>query len=208
MIGIYKVTNKINKKFYIGKSKDIEKRWYGYKTFHGQHKRDSYFLRALQKYGPDEFIFEVIEECSLENLNEREKFWIEKLQARNQEIGYNMRQGGDGGDTSKFINYSKVSKSIKKAYKEGRLKSTGWPQHNTCGTKGKTWRVKDTFKWTGNQNGTGHKGFCPGLLDEEKQRRMTLFTEEDKTQKNWKVNLSKKIGITRRSLDRWLHNNT
>jgi group I intron endonuclease len=73
MIGIYKITSPSGK-IYIGQSIDIPKRWktYGsvYKSSIGPKLRNS-----LIKYGSDNHIFEIIEECSLEQLNEREIYW-------------------------------------------------------------------------------------------------------------------------------------
>lgn len=94
MIGIYKFTNKINNKRYIGKSIDIEKRR---KT----HERnsvncDGYFYNAIRKYGLDNFDFSIIEECSKEELNEKEKYWIKYYNSNNSEYGYNITSGGDG----------------------------------------------------------------------------------------------------------------
>ena len=64
--GIYKVTNKINGKVYIGQSVDIGKRWRQHMTA----KDDIYFHKAIQKYGLDNFIWEVIEKCKKSELDE------------------------------------------------------------------------------------------------------------------------------------------
>ena len=72
MMGIYKITNLINKKCYIGQSVHIERRF----REHCNSNTNSYIHRAIQKYGKENFTFEVIEECSLNQLDEREKYWI------------------------------------------------------------------------------------------------------------------------------------
>jgi len=71
-IGIYKITNP-NNKIYIGQSINLKKREEDYKKLRcdKQHK----LYRSLKKYGWEQHIFEVIEECSLEQLNEREIYW-------------------------------------------------------------------------------------------------------------------------------------
>ena len=88
MVGIYKITKKENGKSYIGQSNDIERRF-------GEHKRnkDIPVDIAIQKYGPDAFTFEVIEECSLDDLDEREKFWIAYYNTY-KGFGYNCNEGG------------------------------------------------------------------------------------------------------------------
>ena len=89
--GIYKVTNKINGKVYIGQSVDIGRRW----CEHMNAKDDIYFHKAIQKYGVDNFIWEVIEKCKKSELDERESYWIEYYDSFNK--GYNCTKGGDVG---------------------------------------------------------------------------------------------------------------
>ena len=88
--GIYKVTNKINGKVYIGQSVDIGRRW----CEHMNAKDDIYFHKAIQKYGVENFEWEVIEQCKKKDLDEREIYWIEYYDSFNK--GYNCTKGGDG----------------------------------------------------------------------------------------------------------------
>lgn len=88
--GIYKVTNKINGKVYIGQSVDVGKRWRQHMTA----KDDIYFHKAIQKYGVENFEWEVIEQCKKKDLDEREIYWIEYYDSFNK--GYNCTKGGDG----------------------------------------------------------------------------------------------------------------
>lgn len=105
MCGIYKITNQINGKIYVGKSVHIEQRF-------TEHKRDSQvpqeqwevnyrhvktpFHTAVRKYGIENFNLEILEECEEQQLNKREKYWIAKLNATDRNIGYNVTFGGDG----------------------------------------------------------------------------------------------------------------
>ena len=97
---IYKITNKINGKFYIGKTILTEpQRWqqHLYYAQNNQGEKDCpYLCNAILKYGKENFIREIIEETDNSNLLEREKFWIKKLDATNPSIGYNISNGGDG----------------------------------------------------------------------------------------------------------------
>lgn len=91
MIGIYKIENKINGKIYIGQSIHIEQRW----SEHLYQSSHCTLLKyALAKYGQDNFTFEVIEECSQQELNEKEIYWIEFYNS--YENGYNLTRGGGG----------------------------------------------------------------------------------------------------------------
>lgn len=93
MIGIYKFTNKINGKIYIGQSIDIEHR----RKEHLRYKDESYFHRSLMKYGNDNFDFEILEECDIMQLDEKERYWISYYHSNNRDKGYNCTDGGEGG---------------------------------------------------------------------------------------------------------------
>ena len=93
MVGIYKITNKINEHCYIGQSRNIAKRWRAHKESMSNKNTPAYdypLQRALRKYGVDSFIFEVIEECSVSELNEREIYWISFYNPE-----YNQTAGGN-----------------------------------------------------------------------------------------------------------------
>ena len=109
MGSIYCVTNKINKKVYIGKTEqpDPLSRW---KEHCYDSKRDKYkhtpFYRALNKYGEENFEFEVIDSTDdSEALCELEKFYIQKYRSYvhfEDCNGYNCTLGGDGAATRIF----------------------------------------------------------------------------------------------------------
>jgi group I intron endonuclease len=96
MCGIYKITNNINGKVYIGQSICIERRWYQHKWDTDREDRlgyNSIIHKAFRKYGIENFSFEIIEECGQELLDEKERYWIEKLNTI-QPNGYNILLGG------------------------------------------------------------------------------------------------------------------
>lgn len=84
MVGIYKITNKINNKCYIGQSRDIDRRW----RAHRAASLDYPLYRAFKKYGINNFLFEVLEECPISDLNERELYWISQFDSCRE--GYNQ----------------------------------------------------------------------------------------------------------------------
>lgn len=94
---IYKHTNKINGKCYIGQTcrKNPNERWNNGKGYNG-----TIFAKAIEKYGWDNFEHEIIEDgiLSEEKANEREMYWIEYYNSYagvSGGDGYNMTKGGD-----------------------------------------------------------------------------------------------------------------
>lgn len=93
MIGIYKITNNIDGKSYYGSSKNIRKRWLKHKNELNKNKHINILLqRAWNKYGEDNFIFSVVEECDVENLLIIEQKYLDL----NPE--YNIGKKSNGGD--------------------------------------------------------------------------------------------------------------
>lgn len=96
MTGIYKITNMINGKSYIGQSVDIHRRWrmeIADSNNVNNHSYDYPLMKAFRKYGIDNFKFEIIEECNNEELNQRETYWIDYFDTFFH--GYNQTLGGD-----------------------------------------------------------------------------------------------------------------
>lgn len=89
MVGIYKYENKLTHSVYIGQSVNITKRKW-------EHLNDpsptSLIDQRLQQYGEEAFEFEIIEECLPEQLDAREKYWINYYNSYKN--GYNLTKGG------------------------------------------------------------------------------------------------------------------
>ena len=94
--GIYKISNNITNLVYIGQSKDINRRFIQHRCIEHSPNMLEYNNQihcAMRKYGIENFTFEIIEECSPEKLNEREKYWISFYNSYKN--GYNGTEGGD-----------------------------------------------------------------------------------------------------------------
>ena len=88
---IYKITNKINGKIYVGKraGSSIDEDYWGSGTK---------IKNALKEFGCENFKREIIEWCSTKDiLRDRERYWVDKLDARNPEVGYNLKKGTEEG---------------------------------------------------------------------------------------------------------------
>lgn len=135
---IYKTTNLVNGKIYIGKKRG---------EFTASYKGSGKYLKnALNKYGKDNFSVEVIEYCeNLDSQNERERYWIAYYRSLNTPM-YNIADGGDGGDLVSCLSdedRKKFSDCISRSNKEGRIGNKGkhlTPEHKRKigeGNKGK-----------------------------------------------------------------------
>lgn len=118
MIGIYKITNKKTKKSYIGQSNDIERRFKEHQT-KGEKSRIPVDI-VIKKYGKDNFLYEIIEECNIEELNQKETYWIQYFDTVNN--GYNCNLGGEQQSIGESNGRAKLTEEdiifIRKAYNE------------------------------------------------------------------------------------------
>ncbi len=112
---IYKATNLINGKIYIGQSQHtLETR----KSEHLSDAKNSckqYFTRALCKHGADGFTWEVIQICKdIDELNQQEVYYIAYYNAMNKDVGYNLTEGGGGtvGFKHSEDTIQKISKAL------------------------------------------------------------------------------------------------
>lgn len=91
---IYKITNLINNKKYIGKTNDIKRRKREhFSNYNIEREPNKILYKAMLKYGKGNFLFEIIEECDDSIWEDREKYWIEHCNSLIPN-GYNMIDGG------------------------------------------------------------------------------------------------------------------
>ena len=93
---IYKITNLINEKKYIGKTLiSLDFRWKQHeKEALRERSKNRPLYRAIRKYGIENFKIELLEECTSKDLSQRECYWIDYYQTFSK--GYNATLGGDG----------------------------------------------------------------------------------------------------------------
>lgn len=121
--GIYKITSPSNR-IYIGQSVNIHQRWRGYKYY--AKKIQTRLYNSFKKYGVENHTFEIIEECSIDKLNERERYWQEYYDVLDQNKGLNCRITKDSDRSGYMSEETKIkfSKSQigRKISKETKLK--------------------------------------------------------------------------------------
>lgn len=122
---IYKITNIINNKLYIGLTRQSNPimRWYRHIS-NARLGIDGSLYNAIRKYGEDKFIFDLlIQTKSEEDLNYFEKYFIEFFKTTNKKFGYNLKTGG-ANPTLNEESRKKLSNTIKEQFKNGRKSSS------------------------------------------------------------------------------------
>ena len=106
---IYLITNDINSKVYVGQTiQTLNKRFNGHCCYSKSDRSiNMYIKRAIHKYGRDKFHIQLIEECPVNILDEREKYWINFYNSYN--TGYNLTLGGQD---SNYFNINKLENII------------------------------------------------------------------------------------------------
>ena len=113
-IGVYKITNTVTGKFYIGSSRNIASRWSNHK-YNANRKLNSMY-QDMKELGLECFKFEIIEECSENILTEREQYWINMLHPE-----YNRQKAYTGiniSQTDDFNEYHRLYLATQNEYNE------------------------------------------------------------------------------------------
>lgn len=132
---IYKATNKINNKIYIGQTTNtLEYRAnQHFRETKSNKRKNTYFHNAIHKYGFDNFVFEEIDKAnSIDELNEKEAYWIRYYNSTDKSIGYNLDSGGSNcfksDETKRKIGDTTLEKwkdpIMSKQMKDGLRKAT------------------------------------------------------------------------------------
>lgn len=199
-MNIYKITNLINGKIYIGQETKYDPKYLG---------SGKVIKNAVKKYGKENFKKEILEECKTkEKLNKQEIYWISFYNSTNKIIGYNLTKGGEGGDTlsglekvdykkycdnmSKIINNrnSKLTKEEKKKYGNLGEKNPMYGSHRVGelnpmygkegACKGKLWinnKEKEIYVRPEDIDSYISKGYILGRLKLECEYCNKLFTK-------------------------------
>ncbi len=129
---IYSITNVLNKKQYIGQTRNFENR----KSYHFSRPANYMAIgRSIKKYGKDSFKFKIIEQCPDQKItNQCEIYWIKKLNTIIP-YGYNIELGGNSVGKHSEATKRKLSKATKLWYKTHKNPMAG--RHHSAKSKRK-----------------------------------------------------------------------
>lgn len=119
---IYGLRNLLNNKIYVGKTRDMYFRCYQY-TYDFREKRkdhiNEYLFRSMEKNGIENFEMFPLEFCSIDDLSERELFWMDELRSCENERGYNLRRDSSSGMETHQNTSDKISARLKEEWASG-----------------------------------------------------------------------------------------
>lgn len=225
--GIYKITNLINGKCYIGQSVDILRRWRNHKETSKNPSKEAYeypLYRAFRKYGLENFSFEILEECKKEELDIKETFYINKYNSLNE--GYNQVLVGQGGTkvTPQEVNLIKYDLIYTTLPSDEIGKKYGYSGRSVRAINiGETWREENESyplrkKFTHNQKNYCRDCGCEISLQanrcvacENLKRKQDAIEQKPVTREKLKelirtvpfTQIAEKFGVTDNAIRKW-----
>ena len=196
---IYKITNTLNGKLYVGKTTTpLNQRMASHRC------ADTVIGKAIRKHGWENFNVEVLEECETpEQLNEREIFWIAELNCKTPN-GYNRSDGGDGATGCSCSDEKRAKLS---AANKGKKKS---PEHRAkigAGNRGKKQTPEAIAKISAARTGKITPPETKTKLSAAERHETSyknLIVEMDKHQLTYTA-LAKLLGITKEAISAKMH---
>ena len=167
---IYKITNQVNNKVYIGlTTESLQKRWCGHKV--DSKKKNSHLYISMRKYGIENFTIEIIDETdSFEKLGELERYYIKQYNSQDPNYGYNITAGGESnqldGNPKAKLTLSDVI-NIRIAYRDCKL---------TCKQVYENYKHKIKFKpFERCYFGKSWASIMPEVFNEETRKKHKLM---------------------------------
>ena len=190
---IYKITNNINQKIYIGQTNNPALRWSQHKSNAKYNKGQQVITRAMIKHGIENFDFKVISSCwNQQDLDYTEAQIISQYDSMNLLKGYNINAGGNTSPRTPIV-LQKISEGLKKYYKEhdgwlkGGVLTNTWKENISKASIGKLgtnigkkfsdeWKVKISKSQVGKERKLKRR-----FAEEIEKEICKLYVEEGKS---------------------------
>jgi len=133
---IYKITNTVNHKVYIGQTvqQNPKMRWYAHLADARRGKK-SYLLDSIRKYGKESFVWEVIDTAvSVDELNDKEQYWLNHYRTQGITVYNNREAGGNKTHSAESIERMKAAQKLRHA----TTNVGGWKRQDGGAMKGKS----------------------------------------------------------------------
>lgn len=158
--GIYKITNKIDNKCYIGQSTNLKSRIKSHKSMlKHNNERNILLKRATEKYGYKNFEIEIIKYCIEEELDYYELYFIQYYSSYKRNKGYNIELGGN---QNKHLSKKQIEKM--RNTKKGKLMGKENPFYGRKHTEESKKKISEANK--------GNKGCLGRFMSEETRRKI------------------------------------
>lgn len=183
---VYKITNLINNKVYIGKTilfpREKRLKYHLQIAKHKYKRTYSYIHKAMNKYGFENFKFEVIEECISETeALVRESFYIKEYNSKNSEFGYNLTDGGDGISGYKYLEEDLEALRIRASNRKEKLKGAGNPFYGKKHSEETKKIISEKRKNASKENYIGEKSSQSKFTNEQVEKILISYYFELKS---------------------------
>jgi group I intron endonuclease len=190
--GIYKISNIVNNKVYVGQSKNIYKRWQEhYYELKNNRNKNQHLQYSFNKYGEENFIFDIIEVCDIDSLDYLERHYIKLYNSIDRSFGYNNENGGNKGKIKSLESCLKISKSRIGKYSGENHPLYGIPRSNQTKLKlklaitGKAHTEETKKKMSESHRGDKHPFYGKKLSEEHCKnigiaKKGTVLSDETK----------------------------
>jgi len=180
--GIYSIENLITGKIYVGKSENIKERFAKHKNaLINNYHYNKHLQRSWNKYGEDNFKFNIVEICSNDILSDKEKFYIKVYKTNDNKYGYNLTNGGEGISGFK---HSEETKKYLSEIQTGKIVSEETKQ-----------KISKAFK------GENNHFFGKKLSDEHKEKMKNSWSYEKHITPERSIKISKTMTGKKRPLE-------
>lgn len=199
--GIYCIKNVLNNKIYVGQSVNIAERFREHKSHLSNNCHGNEYLQnAWNKYGENNFIFEILEKCSKEELDIKERYWIMYYNSNVRDYGYNYESGGHKN--------KKLSEETKVKISKNHCDVSG--SNNPF--YGKTHSAKSIDKFLNNPNYINRKHLGEdshfAKLSLEQATYIKKYLKEHKTSYAEEIELAKTFNVGINAIQKIKHNRT